>query len=262
MSYRIEQEQTYLGRHRWRWGTWISAPDPKLDRIAKVTWLLHHTFPNPVVETTDRAQRFKIALTGWGVFQIRAELELVDGGRQQLSHWLQLSYPNEGSAPLRGAPSKGGPPEKPDHTPQGPRVFLSYGSEDARLAAQVKSAMREHGFDVRDAAEIGPGDPFKAAVQKMIRESDLVLGLVTNEFASPHVIAELSLSGPACFFQRSPVAVVFITALALYGTIPQSQAYYEFADHRSFWPASMACSSSQTTHPLAAAVVAVAANLE
>ncbi len=205
MSYRIEQEQTYLGRHRWRWGTWISAPDPKLDRIAKVTWLLHHTFPNPVVETTDRAQRFKIALTGWGVFQIRAELELVDGGRQQLSHWLQLSYPNEGSAPLRGAPSKGGPPEKPDHTPQGPRVFLSYGSEDARLAAQVKSAMREHGFDVRDAAEIGPGDPFKAAVQKMIRESDLVLGLVTNEFASPHVIAELNAAEQSA---KPTVAVV------------------------------------------------------
>lgn len=63
------------------------------------------------------------------------------------------------------------------------------------------------------------------------------------------------------------IAVGFITALALYGRIPQSQAYYEFSDNRSFfgipnfldvvpicrsfWPASMACSSSETTHHLA-----------
>jgi hypothetical protein len=192
MSYRIEQEQTYLGKDRWRWATWIEATDPELDRIAKVTWRLHHTFPQPVIEVTDRPRRFKIVLSGWGVFQIRAELELADGGRQQLSHWLQLSYPEVGSAPLRGAPSKETPPDSPERKIQGPRVFLSYGSEDAHLATRVKAAMRDHGFDVRDAAEIAPGEPFKAAVQRMIRESDLVLGLVSSEFASPHVIAELN----------------------------------------------------------------------
>jgi hypothetical protein len=214
MSYRIEQEQTYLGHHRWRWGTWIDAPDPQLDGIAKVTWRLHHTFPQPVVETTDRPRRFKIVLTGWGVFQIRAELELVDGGREQLSHWLQLSYPNEVSAPPRGVPSKEAPPESQGRAPQGPRVFLSYGSEDARLADRVKAAMREHGFDVRDAAEIAPGEPFKAAVQKMIRESDLVLGLVTSEFASPHVIAELNAAEQSA---KPTVAAVGLEVREVFG---------------------------------------------
>jgi hypothetical protein len=214
MSYRIEQEQTYLGKDRWRWATWIGAPDPELDRIAKVTWLLHHTFPQPLIETTDRPRRFKIVLTGWGVFQIRAELELVGGGRQRLSHWLQLFYPDEGSGPPRGAPSKDAPPERPERAPRGPRVFLSYGSEDGHLAARVKAAMRDHGFDVRDATEIAPGEPFKAAVQRMIRESDLVLGLVTSEFASPHVIAELNAAQQSA---KPTVAAVGLEVREVFG---------------------------------------------
>lgn len=192
MSYRIEQEQTYLGQQRWQWGTWIDAPDSDLDRISKVTWLLHHTFPQPVIESIDRQRRFKIVLNGWGMFQIRADLELIEGGPVKLSHWLKLAYPDENSAPTRGAPVKEAPPERPIPIPQGKYVFLSYGSADAKLADRVKAEMQGRGFEVKDAAEVKAGEPFEAAIQKMIRESDMVLGLVNSDFASPNVIMELN----------------------------------------------------------------------
>ena len=44
-----------------------------------------------------------------------------------------------------------------------------------------------------------------------------------------HPFSDKRLIAPAC------IAVVFTIALALYGRIPQSQAYYQFADHRSFF---------------------------
>jgi len=193
MSYSIEQDQTYLGDDRWRWRTRIVADSrEELDRVVEVTWLLHPSFPRPVVQSTDRRRRFRIERVGWGSFQIRAELQLADGRKESLSHWLQLSYPQEHPAPLRGGPTETAAPPRSGASSAGKRVFLSYGSEDAQLAAQVKADMQERGFDVRDAAEVKPGEPLKAAVQKMIRESDLVLGLVTSDFASPYIIEELN----------------------------------------------------------------------
>lgn len=44
-----------------------------------------------------------------------------------------------------------------------------------------------------------------------------------------HPFSDKRLIAIAC------IAVVFAIALALYGPIPQSQAYYQFADHRSFF---------------------------
>ncbi len=192
MSYGIGQNQTYLGEDRWRWCTWIEASDPELDRVSKVTWLLHHSFPQPVVETTDRQGRFAIERTGWGAFQIRAELALADGSKEPLRYWLQLSYPDEQAAVIRGAPAKGEAFASARGAPPRTRVFLSYGSEDSGLAAQVKEDMQQRGFDVRDASGVKPGEPVKAAVQKMIRDSDLVLGLVTSDFSSPYLIEELN----------------------------------------------------------------------
>ena len=190
MTFRIEQENEYLGNKRWRWRTWIDAPESDLARVEKVTWFLHHTFPNPVVETDERARKFAIERTAWGRFQIRAELQLGEGDKQLLDEWLQLAYPSG-----EGAASKEAPVKAPDPagavTPK-TNVFLSYGTEDEHLAAKVKGTLEKHGYRILDAHQAKAGEPLNAAVQKMIRESDVVLGLVTSEFASPFLVDELN----------------------------------------------------------------------
>lgn len=191
MSYHIAQEQAYQGNNYWHWSVWIEADANGLGRVQEVTWYLHHTFPQPVVHVTDRASRFALKSAGWGMFELRAELRLSDRSVVSLSHWLELSYPGEAeesAPPTRGIVPQGmkGKPARPK------QVFLSFGSEDARLAAGIKNTLVEGGFRVLDATQVNRGEPLEAAIHKMIRESDLVLGLVTSDFASPYLVDELN----------------------------------------------------------------------
>lgn len=191
MSYRVAQEQTYQGNNYWRWSVWIEADAGEMENVEEVTWFLHHTFPQPVIHSTDRAHGFILKTAGWGMFQLRAELRLADGPPVSLNHWLELSYPEpEGD---RTPPMRGTAPvdvnEKPERKKQ---VFLSFGSEDAQLAADLKNALAKDGFQVLDARQVGKGEPVEAAVHKMIRESDAVLGVVTSDFASPYLVDELN----------------------------------------------------------------------
>lgn len=184
MAYHIAQEQEYLDNNLWRWSVSIDASDGELERVQQVTWYLHHTFNPSVVVVDDRDSHFALKRHGWGVFQIRADVETA-GERVALREWLQLDYPGGEVAPERGAAVKGSRREAR-------RVFLSYGAEDDRIADGVKVALQQHGYDVKDDRDIASGQPFDAAVSRMIRESDMVLGFVSSEFTSPFVIDEMT----------------------------------------------------------------------
>lgn len=45
-----------------------------LDKIERVVYHLHPTFPNPDRETTDRKRRFILNVTAWGEFNLSAEV--------------------------------------------------------------------------------------------------------------------------------------------------------------------------------------------
>ena len=182
MAYRIAQDHEYLGNKLWRWRTWIDAPDDELGAVEKVTWYLHHTFDPSVVIVDDRADKFALERRGWGVFQIRAEVKTAHD-TLSLSDWLQLRYPEGEEAPHRRAPVKA--------ARSAARVFLSYGAEDDGLANRVKSALETRGYQVLSANQAAPGVPFDAAARKMIRESDVVMGIVSSDYTSPFVIDEL-----------------------------------------------------------------------
>ncbi len=191
MSYRIAQEQAYQGNNYWSWSVWIEADPAELDRVEEVTWYLHHTFPQPVVHVKDRASRFALKTAGWGMFQLNAELRLAGGTTLSLTHWLELSHSGEEAE--RTPPTRGMTTLDVKEKPARPKqVFLSFGSEDARLAAGIKNTLVEGGFSVLDAGQVNKGEPLEAAIHKMIRESDLVLGLVTSDFASPYLVDELN----------------------------------------------------------------------
>ena len=90
----IEQWEKYEGDDWWKWAVWLEGTDDKLDLVEFVEWTLHPTFPNPIRKTHDRTSKFRLETGGWGVFQIRALVQMKDGMQTKLRHYLKLHYPD------------------------------------------------------------------------------------------------------------------------------------------------------------------------
>lgn len=90
MAIRIEQGFEYQGEDWWKWWIWVEGPAEELDQINCVTYILHPTFPNPVREVKDRATKFRLETSGWGVFLIRAKIKHRNGKETVLTHQLRL----------------------------------------------------------------------------------------------------------------------------------------------------------------------------
>lgn len=98
----IAQDQRYVGKDWWDWKVWIEGDDRALDNITEVVWHLHPTFSPPDVRTTNRSDKFLLHRSGWGTFEIVADLKLLNGSPQKLKHELELCYPDrEEDAPRR-----------------------------------------------------------------------------------------------------------------------------------------------------------------
>lgn len=59
--------------------------------VNKVTYYLHHTFPNPErsIFKTDGNPNCKLITWAWGKFNLRATVEDKKGNRYQINHFLQ-----------------------------------------------------------------------------------------------------------------------------------------------------------------------------
>ena len=98
MNLDIQQTASYAGDERWNWSVWIDGPDVELDQVESVEWVLHPTFPHPIMLVKQRQSKFRLDGSGWGEFEINARVTAKDGGQQQLKHWLRLAESAGGSA--------------------------------------------------------------------------------------------------------------------------------------------------------------------
>ena len=96
MNFIVAQNQKYEGDHWWKWSLWIEGSGEDLDRIESVTYRLHPTFPDPIRTVTNRASKFQLRCSGWGIFRIPVEVRLKDGKTIKLAHDLQFSFPAGG----------------------------------------------------------------------------------------------------------------------------------------------------------------------
>lgn len=185
MSYRIAQDFEYVGHDYWRWWAWIEAEPDELDAVQEVAWILHPSFSQSRVVARDRADGFRLETAGWGTFLLRAEVLRKDGEKHQLRHKLRLAYPEgtESPAPSRSLAGDG------VHSPR--KVFLSYSTLDARAAARLRTGLEQAGLTVLDQSRLGAGEPWNEALQRMIAQSDAVVGLVGEDEVSPWVSAEM-----------------------------------------------------------------------
>lgn len=94
MAIKIEQGFKYKGDDYWKWWIWIEGSEEELDQIDHVIYTLHRTFSNPVRTVADRATKFRLDTSGWGVFWIYANVVNKEGGNERLSHYLVLKYPD------------------------------------------------------------------------------------------------------------------------------------------------------------------------
>ena len=97
VNFFVAQNQKYEGDNWWKWSLWIGGSDEDLDQIESVTYRLHSTFPQPVRKVTDRASKFQLRCSGWGVFLIPVEVRLKTGKAIQLLHQLQFTFPENAS---------------------------------------------------------------------------------------------------------------------------------------------------------------------
>ena len=79
------------GESDWyEWEIFVNENDQTLDRIDHVEYLLHPTFPNPRRVVYDRASKFALRTSGWGVFTVKARITFKDGTQEEASHYLDF----------------------------------------------------------------------------------------------------------------------------------------------------------------------------
>jgi transcription initiation factor IIF auxiliary subunit len=93
VNFAVAQSQKYEGDNWWKWSLWIEGSNEDLDQIASVTYTLHSTFPEPIRTVTDRASKFQLRCSGWGIFLIPVKVHLKNGKTITLAHQLQFSFP-------------------------------------------------------------------------------------------------------------------------------------------------------------------------
>jgi hypothetical protein len=191
MGYRIEQAEQYRGHNYWNWQAWIESAPEELDQIESVVWILHPTFKVSRVTKRSKDNKFRLEASGWGMFLIRAELILKSEDRINLSRMLKLTIPDdqEEIQSISTNPVKTMANKKP--TGNAPTIFLSYSSEDESQAHEIRQTIESLGARVLDARSISAGLPLSAAITKLIRESDAVIGVIGSEYPSPYVIDEM-----------------------------------------------------------------------
>jgi pYEATS domain-containing protein involved in immunity/TIR domain-containing protein len=167
----MQQSSEYLGHNLWKWSVWIAAPEAVMDEIEYVEYKLHSSFPEPIQRRTDRDDQFRLRSSGWGEFNINAEIKPKNGRAFTKRHWLSLEYPaaspSDASVAVR---------EK-SHTP---KVFVSAGVSDLRLSNSLAEALRQNGITVFKGDEVSSDLPWDVAILEMIKAADLMVVLLSG----------------------------------------------------------------------------------
>jgi hypothetical protein len=184
MPIRIAQSSKPAGKDHWRWSVWLEGTDGELDGVDFVVYTLHPTFSDPVRRVEDRASAFRLDSSGWGEFAIHAAVHHRGGRVEKLEHWLTLSSDvgewlerggHAGShAPMRGAPSRGAPPQ---------RVYLSYSLADAPAAKAIRASLDQAGVEVTTSEEVADAPsamPFEQAIVHQLKTVSRAVFLVSG----------------------------------------------------------------------------------
>lgn len=95
---KLRNRWSYRGGDRWDWEAFLDDEGSgELADVDFVEYLLHPTFPKPLVRVTEPEDGFTLRTNGWGTFELSAFVHHKDGTIDKLTHNLKLSRdPPEG----------------------------------------------------------------------------------------------------------------------------------------------------------------------
>lgn len=163
---RLVNDSNYRGKRNWGWSVWLEGAAVDEGRVKSVTYHLHPTFSNPVHSVANEHTRFKLSGSGWGEFNIKAEVFLDDGQTISLDHWLQFDLEKKRAA-LKSA--------KGD-------IFLSHSTADGPVANRLAALLIAKGYQVTASAmvELSAGADWQNEIRKNIALADLNVVLISS----------------------------------------------------------------------------------
>jgi prokaryotic YEATS domain/TIR domain len=181
MTFKIVQDATPADQSHWRWSVWLDAPKEELDTVKDVIWKLHPSFSRSEVRVSSRKTGFRLKSSGWGEFEIQAEVRRLNGEKISLRHWLRFKQTAKKSR-SSFIDAEAAPASTADVARRHPTVFLSYTSTDARLAGVLTEKLKhEHDFNVFVDVDIPAGEDLNKWVYEKITESDAVVFLLPQD---------------------------------------------------------------------------------
>jgi pYEATS domain-containing protein involved in immunity/TIR domain-containing protein len=159
MSLRIQQDESYVGDHWWKWSVWLDGPTDELARVRYVIYTLHPSFVPPVRTIKTRSNGFRLHSQGWGVFAMHLEIVFRDKTVSKRKYTLKLHYPTRIKA------------ERVAEKSAPPIVYLSSTASDADTARVIKSSLVSRGIEVLGDDDLGAGMPLSLSVENMLAKS-------------------------------------------------------------------------------------------
>lgn len=163
---RIVNDSTYRGNRNWGWNVWLEGPAIEEGRVESVTYHLHPTFHNPVHSVTDKTSKFKLSGSGWGEFNIKADVYLANGEKRTFNHWLKFDA-EEKQAALEKA--------KGD-------ILLSHSTADGPVANRLAALLIAKGYRVTASAmvEWSADANWQDELGKSIAFADLIIVFISS----------------------------------------------------------------------------------
>jgi hypothetical protein len=175
MALTIAQSALQIDEDRWEWSVWIEGSEAELGNVQEVTWHLHSSFKTPIRRVSTPANKFMISSSGWGEFLIFARIQMKNGRKKSLQHWLELFEnrpPNE-NEPLQ---SKTGSQQT-----RAPSVFLSSSLDNANLAAHLAQELAKIDYNVVRDIDVPAGVNLHDWNLEQIARSNAVIVLGADE---------------------------------------------------------------------------------
>jgi hypothetical protein len=175
MSITVKQESIYKGNNWWQWAVWLDGSANELDKISRVVYTLHPTFPTPVRRVDNRKEKFRLDSAGWGEFEIYIDIVYKDGRTRKRKHWLKLEYPKpeKRTVGMRQAEVKSELAKKPV-------LFLSSTLADADVAGIMRRILSKYGISVVSPEKILAGVPLEKMVDEIISDADIAVFVISG----------------------------------------------------------------------------------
>jgi len=168
----------YDGERRWKWNIWLEGPPSKIDQIESVRYFLHPTFRNPIVLKKNKEMKFMLAGSGWGEFNIKAEVKFSSNIVSELNHWLKLES-DEKEAII---------------TKRRGHVTISHSHSDGPFASILASKLISNDFGVTASAISDPTE-IEEYLNNEQRKTDLNLILISpgmSDFIESYLLQSLN----------------------------------------------------------------------